>query len=423
MNPTPAPNRVPAGVPTGGQFATSARAEAHVGLTPNPTVEDVIGAPGFEVAMDVWDSTEEPDSFEMDAVIEWGERLRAASEEDRPGFTDLAAALDRWHDLDAHDLDAAADVAEAISAIASRVNMDVVQDGNGGHLRIADGKPGHTCPHCGNGYATARVLCSHLDHDCTAADADADVDADDTDDAVAAEEADEVRHSTLHDAAEHFASEINNAGRASQVAFLRRMGVSDDEILRQVTWAQASDQSLDQCLDELVHDVCSRSASEAYNSGEDDPAAVTRDLNARRWLTSHDKTLVDKHPLRLAAGECTDYVVRAGDRDVVYRISYTEEIPLGDGGYPAHDYRRGEYAAEAEWHAHDAPTAVESSPFKAVAASSSDQVRYAWEQFQADLHKAATRWEQSHRADPLRPFIAGADQDNQGGQGNQGAGR
>lgn len=108
-----------------------------------------------------WDETNEPDPSLMNQVAEWAMRLLVASEDDRPGYDRLEDAAHNWDDHDEHDIDACHELVEAIRSITDADNMRVIEDGQGGHLRAADMKRGHTCAWCGNGYATSALLTFH----------------------------------------------------------------------------------------------------------------------------------------------------------------------------------------------------------------------------------------------------------------------
>lgn len=76
-------------------------------------------------------------------------------------------------------------------------------------------------------------------------------------------EGDDAVHDALHSAAEHYASEVNNAGRESQRAFLLASGVSEQDIATAET--ENADEE-DGALDMLVVEVASQTASRAYNN-------------------------------------------------------------------------------------------------------------------------------------------------------------
>lgn len=326
-------------------------------------------------------------------VHDLGEKIAAASEPDRPRLDDLNTALDDLAD-EQFDIDRAHTVVDVMKAITAPGNMYVAEDGKGGHVRLTDGKPAHTCPGCGNGYATVRVLEAHTD-ECEAVGLDEDIA-----DAVN----DDLAHDRLHSAAESFASSVNNAGRADQIGFLRRMGVSDDEILREI---EASDPTyIDGALDDLVVERASQTASQAYNDGVEDPEEVTRALEGKRWLTTANRPVVKGSPTALKRNECTEVTYRDTDgTEVTYRVGYSEWTPNGDNGDLAIDYRRGEFFAESEWAAAPTPAAEQSSPFRPSRGETAQMVGYAWEQFEARLKVQAREAARAKRTDPLRSFL------------------
>lgn len=407
ISPTSPQSRQPKGIPTGGQFAASAHSEAGVALVPEgggggDTVDSIASNGEFVDCLARWHATDEPDSLHMDEVADWGQRLLDACEKDRPGRGALEAATEAWADLDEHDIDAANDIAAAIELVTAKSSMEVVEDGNGGHTRLFDLEPGHTCPDCGNGYATGAVLALHRDQDCTGFDQTRDYSEDRDYDG----HEDDGRYDTLHSAAESFASGINNAGRATQVAFLRRMRVSDDDMLEAIEMAGPGQE--DRALDDLVIDACSESASQAYNDGASDGAKVTEDLESNRWILGGDKPVVAKHPVALAKGESTMVTFTVDGRPVTYRVCYDEWVPNGDSGTLAHGYLRGEFSAESEWAQNEYAHSEESSPFRPAKGEKQQMVGYAWDQFHTRLRAAAERTVRDRRADPLRPFIDGA---------------
>lgn len=112
-----------------------------------------------------WDETDTHDTEFCDTVGLLGRQVLEASEEDRPGYDMVAMRLDLLEG-DATNADSAGDVLFELKQITRKSNMSVVEDGRGGHTRLADGRPGRTCPECGNGYATSAVLAVHRAQDC-----------------------------------------------------------------------------------------------------------------------------------------------------------------------------------------------------------------------------------------------------------------
>lgn len=99
---TPAsPNRTPAGVPTGGQFAACAHAESDVSLADIPAatgVASISDLPShFRSEIDAlerrWrDEADVNDTFNG-FIANLGERVLTACADDRPGYTELADAV------------------------------------------------------------------------------------------------------------------------------------------------------------------------------------------------------------------------------------------------------------------------------------------------------------------------------------------
>ena len=84
-------------------------------------------------------------------------------------------------------------------------------------------------------------------------------------------------YEVLHGAADAFASDLNNSHVADRQAFLLASGVSQDSI--NCVIADAGDDATG-ALDDLVIEVCSQVASNAFNDGATDGAVVTALLEA-----------------------------------------------------------------------------------------------------------------------------------------------
>jgi hypothetical protein len=258
------------------------------------------------VVNDFWDQWQARDTHEphhAHALSVLGEHLRDASEEDRPGYDMLVMRLDLLLDKPG-DTDLAHDLLLQMRRVTRKSNMSVVEDGNGGHTRLADGRPGKTCPDCGNGYATARVLMVHQHQDCTGLDVTRDysLDRDDydhdngTDDKPDDGDFDEDAHDALHNAADAYAAEVNALGRGAQVAFLRAQGVSDDQMR---AYIDLDFHDPDEVLDDLVIDTASHAASNAYNDGQDKdfgPLVVRSSLDAGHFKSEEEYEQWIAHP-------------------------------------------------------------------------------------------------------------------------------
>lgn len=251
-----------------------------------------------------------------------------------------------------------------------------------------------TCDLCGSGFAAASALQAHEQRDCPETEFGIHDDDDDDDQDGEAE--------SLYRAAESFASSINNAGPAEQIRFVRRCGIGDLAIEEALGGSQGAHGE----LDDLVLDVASSSASRAANNGGA-AEEVTDNLEGKRWMLSGSDTFRDgAHPMSLSDGECTDLRFRDTDgTEVTYRVSYHEWVPTGDNGDLAPGYLRGEFRAETEWHAHEAPPARESSPFRPARGERSQMVGYAWERFEESLSHAATRAARAQRVDTFASIL------------------
>ena len=255
--------------PSGTLTAEAADVDLATVATQTRTVEEL--ATPINDLWDEWQATDTHDAEFCDAVEVLAKNLRDASEEDRPGYDMLVMRLDLLAD-EPTDPDLAYDTLVEMRQITRKSNMSVVEDGNGGHTRLADGKPGKTCPDCGNGYATERVLMVHQHQDC-----------------AGGEDFDEDAHDALHNASDAYAAEVNELGRRAQVAFLRTRGVRDDEIRN--AFSEYQPDAYDGVLDDLVIDAASHTASNAYNDGQDKdfgPLVVRSNLDAGHFRSEEE---------------------------------------------------------------------------------------------------------------------------------------